>query len=373
MQVSSAIAGGRVVHVVGRLRDGAAGRLLWPTLLTLAEAGLQQVLVLLDRDDEPTARQLLPRDTALEVLPRASASWGRVAPAAVTSLRRWLQADAVLALHLHGEAGARWGGRLLRTHDAAVPVFLHEVSSPARRVSWWRRAVSRPRWPLAFIVRDGRVEPCSGGASAPATALETFLRLRRAEGEHPVVVATGRRNDFAAASAFAQLAVLFVGSAPAVRFVWLGEAGPAVAAVLQAAQVQQQRARRPAERAGWLAQAWLYVAPGGLDHESRGLMEAMAAGVPCVARDRTTLADRLIIDQLSGFVCGDQQAVLARVAQLIDQPVLRRQIGSAARHRAQLHHGDDRFRARLLLAHGLPVDGQGVAATTAGPQPTPAE
>ena len=47
--------------------------------------------------------------------------------------------------------------------------------------------------------------------------------------------------------------------------------------------------------------------------------------------------------------------MLRRIAQLIDDRALREQVGTAARKRAGLHHGQDRFRARLLLAHGLPV------------------
>lgn len=347
-----------MVHVCGPFADGEVERLLWPAVLTLAQAGTPQSVLLLDSADASRARQLLPRHVDLVVLTAQPPHWSR--REAQTALRERLGADGVLAVHLHGDPARHLGLKVLRTLPHALPVFLHEPASrPAAWLRWWRQWGPTPA-PHVLVVRAGRIEPLAPRserhASPPEVAsLEPFLSLPRHEAQTPMVVTTARRNDFAAANAFAQLAVLFAGSVPQVRFVWLGEAGPSVAAVLQAAHVQQVRARRPAERAGWLAQAWLYIAPAGSNHEARGLVEAMAAGVPSVARDGMALADHLIIDQLSGFVCDNQQSVLARVAQLIDDVALRGSVGTAARERARLHHGQDRFRARLLLAHGLPV------------------
>lgn len=350
--------GGRVVHVSGPFAEGEIERLLWPAVLTLAQAGTRQSVLLLDPADVARARQLLPRDVDLVVLTSQPPRWSH--REALLALRERLGAEGVLAVHLHGDLARRLGLQALDALRHALPVFLHEPSSrPPAWLRWWRQRMPGPA-SHALVVRSGRIEPLLPRGERPGVApevatLEPFLSLPRHEADTPMVVTTARRNDFAAASAFAQLSVLFAGSVPQVRFVWLGEAGPSVAAVLQAAHVQQVRARRPAERAGWLAQAWLYVAPAGRNHEARGLVEAMAASVPCVARDGMALADHLIIDQLSGFVCDDQQRVLARVAQLIDDTALRERLGAAGRARARLHHGENRFRARLLLAHGLPV------------------
>jgi glycosyltransferase involved in cell wall biosynthesis len=349
---------GCVVHVSGAFAEAEVERLLWPAVLTLAQAGARQSVLLLDPADATRARQLLPRDVDLVVLTSQRPQWS--SSEALAALRERLGAEGVIAVHLHGELARRLGLKALDSLPHALPVFLHEPSSPPSSLQrWWRRWAPSPA-SHALVVRSGRIEPAlprgeRPGAPPEVVSLAPFLSLPRHEAGTPMVVTTARRNDFAAANAFAQLAVLFAGSVPRVRFVWLGEAGPSVAAVLQAAQVQQVRARRPAERAGWLAQAWLYVAPAGRDHEARGLVEAMAAGVPCVARDGMALADCLMIDQLSGFVCDDQQSVLRRIAQLIDDRALRERVGAAARQRARLHHGQDRFRARLLLAHGLPV------------------
>lgn len=365
--------GGRVVHVVGPLTDEGVESRLWPTVLALSQAGARQSLLLLDPADVSRARQLLPGNTELVVLTSQRPRWSR--REALQALQSRLVADGLLALHLHGEPGRAIGLRALGERRATVPVFLHEPERPvAWPQRWWRRWGPPPASHV-LVVRSGRIEPVrpAGESLTPtASALAPFFKIVRAETAAPTVVTTARRNDFVAASAFAQLAVLFAGSVPKVRFVWLGEAGPAVSAVLQAAHVQQVRARRPGERARWLAEAWLYVAPAGRDHEARGLAEALSAGVPCVARDGMALADRLIIDQLSGFVCPDQQSVLARIAGLIDDAPLRARLGTAARERVRLHHGQDGFRSRLLLAHGFPVGPDeaawplGLSATAAG-------
>lgn len=344
----------RVMHVVGSLSEQGVQARLWPAVLALAQAGARQSLLLLDPADAARARQLQPAGTELVVLTAHRPRWSH--REALTALRERLVAEGVLAVHLHGELGRVLGARALRGEGVAVPVFLHEAAGrrPAWPLRWWRRFGPAPT-SHTLVVRAGRIEPLGMAREAPPsmTALAPFFELERRETPPPTIVTTARRNDFVAASAFAQLAVLFAGSLPRVRFVWLGEAGPAVSAVLQAAQVQQVRARRPVDRAGWLGQAWVYVAPAGRDHETRGLAEAMAAGVPCVARDGMALADQLMIDQLSGFVCPDQQTVLARIAQLVDDAGLRARLGAAARERVRLHHGQDEFRSRLLLAHGL--------------------
>lgn len=347
--------GPAVLHVVGPMSEAGVEARLWPAVLALAEAGARQSLLLLDPADAARARQLLPAGVEGVVLTSERPRWSL--REAVDALRERMAREPVLALHLHGETGRAVGLRATGGEHGTCPVFLHEPAQrPAWAMRWWRRIGPAPAG-HTLVVRAGRIEPLerSPEASRPATAtLAPFFELERQEAPAPTIVTTARRNDFVAASAFAQLAVLFAGSVPSVRFVWLGEAGPAVSAVLQAAQVQQVRARRPVDRAQWLGQAWLYVAPAGREHEARGLAEALAAGVPCVARGGVALVDELIIDQLSGFVCPDQQTVLARIAALIDDGALRQRLGAAARDRALLHLGQDQFRRRLLLAHGLP-------------------
>jgi hypothetical protein len=351
-------AAARVVHVVGPLSEQGVQTRLWPAVLALAQAGARQTLLLLDPADATRAGQLQPAGTELVVLTVHRPRWshGEV----LRALRERLAPEGVLAVHLHGELGRNLGLRAMRGGGAAVPVFLHESAGQraAWPLRWWRRVGPRPT-PHTLVVRAGRIEPFALRRDAPPSmaTLAPFFQLERRETPPPTIVTTARRNDFVAASAFAQLAVLFAGSLPKVRFVWLGEAGPAVSAVLQAAQVQQVRARRPLDRARWLGEAWVYVAPAGRDHETRGLVEAMAAGVPCVARDGMALADRLIIDQLSGYVCPDQQTTLARIAGLVDDGGLRASLGAAARERVRLHHGQDEFRDRLLLAHGFIASG----------------
>ena len=56
----------------------------------------------------------------------------------------------------------------------------------------------------------------------------------------------------------------------------------------------------------------------------------------------------------SGLVCRDRSQLLDSIALLVDSQLLRRAFGHAARGRARHQAGRHRFRASLLLAHGLP-------------------
>ncbi|MBK6718012.1 MAG: glycosyltransferase [Burkholderiales bacterium] len=162
----------------------------------------------------------------------------------------------------------------------------------------------------------------------------------------------GRADDVAFAAGYAQIAVLLAGSAPSMQFAWLGDADEAVQAVLKAAQVQVLPCRDAHERADQLARAWLYVAPEGDSLDARGVIEAMATGLPCVARPGTVCGE-LVIDQLSGVVCPRNEDLRQGIARLVDAPQRRRSMGRAARERALQRYSRHRFQASMLLAHGL--------------------
>jgi glycosyltransferase involved in cell wall biosynthesis len=78
----------------------------------------------------------------------------------------------------------------------------------------------------------------------------------------------------------------------------------------------------------------------------------MAAGVPGLGR-QVPAYRALIVHALSGYLCNRNNDLIAAIARLVEAAPLRQTMGSAARTRARHRHGHHRFRASMLLAHGL--------------------
>jgi phosphatidylinositol alpha-1,6-mannosyltransferase len=92
----------------------------------------------------------------------------------------------------------------------------------------------------------------------------------------------------------------------------------------------------------------------GLEQEGFGIvfLEAAACGVPQVAGDSGGAADA-VVDGVTGAVVrrpGQVDAVAAALAELIDDPALRRRQGEAARRRAEIEFAYDRLAADLESA-----------------------
>lgn len=340
----------RVLHLVSRLQPGGRGQTLWPTMLALADAGVPQSLVLMDARDGPQARLMLPAGVKLVEAKSVRAGLPAVRRAA-GELRTELTSGPALAVHLHGLSAGLLGRHVLRGSSVQSPLFFHldNETMAARLV----RGLDRS----AFLVQRDRVEALDtagrtnvAGLSAPID--EAYFNTPRAEAETPLIVTTGQPDDLVYAQAFVQLAVMLTGLRPALTFGWIGEASPAVQQMLQAAQVRLLRGQDARDRAQALSQAWLYASPDQGGSDGQGMAEAMAAGVPCVGR-QVPAYRALIVHALSGYLCNRNNDLLAAIARLVEAAPLRHAMGDAARTRARHRHGRHRFRASMLLAHGL--------------------
>jgi Glycosyl transferases group 1 len=352
----------RVLHLVSRLQPGGRGQTLWPTVLALADTGLPQSLVLMDHRDAAQARLMLP--TAVRLVEDAPARAGLPAiRRAANALRGELGGEVALAVHLHGLSAGLLGRHVLRGSSVQAPLFFHLDNDDlvARLV----RGLDRS----AFRVQRSRVEALdTAGRGLPADLSdpvdEVYFQTPRAEAATPLIVTTGRTDDLVYAQAFVQLAVMLTGLRPALTFGWIGEASPAVQQMLQAAQIRLLRGADAAERAEALGSAWVYIAPDATGLDTRGMAEAMAAGVPCLGR-QVPAYRALIVHALSGYLCNRNNDLISAIARLVEAAPLRHELGQAARTRARHHHGHHRFRASMLLAHGLspvPVLRSGLAA-----------
>jgi glycosyltransferase involved in cell wall biosynthesis len=356
----------RVLHLVSRLQPGGRGQTLWPTMLALADAGPAQSLVLMDIRDVPQARLMLPAGVRLGDSGAGRAGLPAIRLAA-NALRKELTDEAALAVHLHGLPAGLLGRHVLRGSVVQAPVFFHldNEALAARLV----RGLDRS----AFLVQRNRVEALDSagrglpaGLSAPVD--EIYFHTARAEDNTPLIVTTGQPGDLVYAQAFVQLAVMLTGLRPALTFGWIGEATPAVQQMLQAAQITLLRGADATDRAQALRRAWVYVAPDATGSDARGMAEAMAAGVPCLGR-QVPAYRALIVHALSGYLCNRNNDLIAAIARLVEAAPLRQTMGGAARTRARHRHGHHRFRASMLLAHGLsPVPCSHGASQTHVPQ-----
>jgi glycosyltransferase involved in cell wall biosynthesis len=340
----------RVLHLVSRLQPGGRGQTLWPTVLALADAGVAQSLVLMDVRDLPQARLMRPASVRLVEAGPGRAGLPAIRQAAV-ELRSELATGQSLAVHLHGLPAGLLGRHVLRGSSVQAPLFFHlDHDTLATRLV---RGIDRS----AFLVQRDRVEaldPSGRTAAAGRTDPidEVYFNTARAEAETPLIVTTGQPDDLVYAQAFVQLAVMLTGLRPALTFGWIGDASPAVLQMLQAAQIRLLHGQDAHDRVQALRRAWLYVAPDSEGSDSQGMAEAMAAGVPCLGRPVPAYR-ALIVHALSGYLCNRNNDLLAAIARLVEAEPLRRTMGSAARTRARHRHGRHRFRASMLLAHGL--------------------
>lgn len=351
---------GRVVHLVGRVTDKVIG-FLGPAVDALAQSGVQQVIVLVD---DLRYRNVLPRfhDSVRLVLTPAASNPLRGVRWAIEAFREVLRSGTTQAVHLHGLTPCLIGIWVARTTGVDVPMhyspngaeslgprvgvarLLHWTVSPKRR----RRA--RPASVPAVERRDPAAPPWSRSVESPIDTV--FFEMARNEARHPLVVAGNRVNDPRCSELLAQLAVLLGGEPLGLGFNWIGSVDRGSKMRLGAAGVGVFEAHAAAERASRLAAGWIYLAPGGTNEFPVHLVEAMAVGLPCVALDTPYHAD-LIHHGVTGYLCRSEIEIAHHIAELVDSPVLRVSLGTAAREEARRRFSAQTFRDSLLAAYGL--------------------
>ncbi|MEI9988221.1 MAG: glycosyltransferase family 4 protein [Aliidongia sp.] len=99
---------------------------------------------------------------------------------------------------------------------------------------------------------------------------------------------------------------------------------------------------------GLLGAADLLVWPAIGEAFGMALLEAQAAGLPVIA-GRSAGVESIVADGLTGLLAppGDATALTERITALLDDPLGRRQLGTAARQRVAAHHDLPSAAARL--------------------------
>jgi hypothetical protein len=354
-----------VVHLVGHL-NGAVFNFLGPATAALAEAGLDQFVVLID---DPRGAELKPHfhrqvrwvETACPRNPLQR--WRMLA----TAFRDVVSREPLHAIHLHGLGPLLWGGSIARmAAGGTVPVYFSPHTAPALLP---RAAFDALIGPLlkgilaterqrtivnmleeAHALHRSTHEPMH---VVEGTVPPVFFATRRNEARHPLIVTGSRDDDPRSVGLFAQLAVLLSGNELRVSFNWIGRLGPASVARLKAANVGYFEATDDAEIASRLACGWLYLAPrNGPPGFPALLAGAMALGLPCAVIASPEHGD-LIRDGETGVLCRNDNEVMRCIGRLIDDPQLRQLIGQAAKHEAERRFSPGRFRDSLFSAYEL--------------------
>ncbi len=357
----------KIIHATECL---AAGTLTFLAQATreLAEIGVEQAVVFARRPDTPADVEALfdPRITLIEIAPPRGLHLHFLRDLRRALLQQMQAADAAV-VHLHSsKAGflgrlALWG---LRNRPASF-YSPHGLSFLNRKQRLRSAVFKSLEWLGARVdttlVGCSRSEAALLGQLGPRNARvlenavdDSFFAVRRHEDAPPLVLSIGRVCFQKAPERFAALATRFQIAELPARFVWVGAGDADGEARLRAAGV---------EVTGWvdrdtvqqlLGAAAVYVQTSRWEGMPLSVLQALAAGVPCVVNDAVGNRDA-VRQGLTGFVTSSLDELLMAVRRVLQDDTLRRRMGAAARRDALERFSAASFRARLCRLYGLPL------------------
>lgn len=356
----------RIVHVTECLASGTMNFLMQATR-ELAAAGATQVLLYSRRPDTPAdVRSLFDARVAMIELP----ALGRAYFAYAKALRRAVLAQLYdgddVTVHLHSSKAGFIGRMALMGLRRPPKVFYspHGLSflnrryvapSVAFRALEWLAARAVPCTPVGCSRSEAAL---LGGISPTAARVlenavdDSFFNVQPARTTPPLVVTMGRACYQKAPQRFAEMAVRFQIAEVPARFVWIGSGDEASEARLRAAGVEVTGWVDQPQLQRLLGEASLYVQTSRWEGMPLSVLQALAAGLPCVVTD--VVGNRDAVRQgITGFVVDGVDAMLISVRRLLQDDELRSRMSHAARLDALERFGSDSFRSRLCRLYGL--------------------
>jgi glycosyltransferase involved in cell wall biosynthesis len=366
----SSIAMARVLHLAAELSAGVRGFLAMATH-ELLRSGVQPTVVHCRSRAKGygTTGGGPAFDTAvrtIELDPGPPSRWPWPALRVLgDGLRNELREHHYDAVHLHG-FGAGFAGRaVLRPRREGPPVFYspHGLSClhPRRRLF---NAAHRLFERVAACGASQSVGASPGEAQwlTRLTGQRAALLMNPVEPEYfdsvlqpdeqPLVVTIGRVCEQKGPDTLAQVAARFAFAEEAVRFVWVGGGEARDEQILRAAGVEVTGWLPPHEVRAWLLRAHVYVQPSRWEGLALPLLQAMAAGVPCVVTDVVGNRDA-VLHNVTGLVAQDVAGLALRIKTLLDAPSRAKALADAARRHANRQFAIERFRGELLSLYRL--------------------
>ena len=352
-------AGFHLLHVVGPVTDEVFS-FLGPATRALAKHGHTQHIVVIDSPEyRHNVRQFDDYAQVVRVAPAGNpfSQWRK----AIRACREEITRDGLGVVHVHGlipflmiSVGlgslsgqtavvySPHGSRSLGTLRFAGKIAMLAAHSAVRRA----RSSA-----IVTVRREGEAFDNWGSTDIIENPVaDVFFSVERVEAQKPLIVTGGRKNTERSIEVFTQLAVLLSDEELGLEFHWLGTVPAGSKQRLRAANVSVDSIVNDQECAARMAAGWMYVAPWSTRGFPLFLVQAMAAGLPCVALDCDQ--HREVIDHgKTGFLCASEQEMVSQIAALVDNPELRMQMGAAARALAHARFSESNFDDKLLTAY----------------------
>ncbi len=356
-----------IVHITESLAGGTLGFLLH-AMHELHAIGVRQTLVYSRRPDSPeNVAALFPSAVEFMELPSARGSHLEFIGGLRTALREMMVAGkAPDAVHLHSSKAGFIGRILLAKVAGATRCFYspHGLAFLNRR----KRISSNFYLAMERIIGSRTAFQPVGCGRSEAQLLEhmtkrsafvlenpvdeAFFDVQRSEAEVPVIVSVGRACEQKAPETFADLAVKFHIKEQPVRFVWVGSGDSQREALLRAADVTVTGWVDAGQVRRHLGEAMIYVQTSRWEGMPLAVIQAMAAGLPCVVTNVIGNRDTVTHGK-TGLVARNEAEIMSHVEYLLANPEVRLSMGRAAREDARQRFGAARFRQSLQQLYGL--------------------
>jgi glycosyltransferase involved in cell wall biosynthesis len=180
---------------------------------------------------------------------------------------------------------------------------------------------------------------------------EFFFGVSRSPAAVPTIMTIGRLSRQKAPENFAAVARSVRQHTPGARFIWVGDGDAGYRAVLEEAGCEVTGWCNRGAVAQHLARAHVYLQTSRWEGLPISVIQALAAGVPCVVND--CIGNRDAVENgIDGFVAAPG-ALAERVLQLLSDASLRERFGAAARVEAARRFGRATFRAHVRELYGI--------------------
>lgn len=345
-----------LLHVVGAVTDEVFS-FLGPATRALATEGRIQKIIVIDVDAHRYNVEQLDVYATVIRIPKTGNPLGRW-QAVFRACRSEFEKDGVGAVHVHG---------LLPFMLVSMGFLFNRIRTPVVFSPHGSRSLGNLRFPGRFALLAARsATRTSAIVTVPSEAGvlgrqeetdivespvgDAFFLASRSEATKPLIVTGGRQGEVRSVEVFMQLAVLLSGEELGLKFIWLGSVPPAAEQGLYAANVKVLPVTHDQECAAHMAAGWMYVAPWFTRGFPLFLVQAMAAGLACVALD-CEQHRQVIENGKNGFLCATEQEMVQRIAELVDDCSLRKTMGAAARALAEVRFSEENFKHKLLTAY----------------------
>jgi glycosyltransferase involved in cell wall biosynthesis len=355
----------RVVHAT---ECAASGTLDMIVCLAheLAAAGARQHIVYSARAETPADLiRRFPAGVGFTVVPAARGLHLGFARNFHAALARTVASFAPDVLHLHSSkagfigrmahAAHRWPCRMLYS-----PHGLSFLDPEART----RNAVFRS---LEWLAAQGRAEAvgCGRGEAELLSRLsgrdvlllencieDFFFGIERAPALQPTVVTVGRLSRQKAPERFAAVARRVRAREPGVRFVWVGDGDSRYRHGLEQAGCEVTGWCDRDAVAAHLSSGHVYLQTSRWEGLPIAVIQALAAGVPCVVNDCVGNRDA-VAHGVDGFVQASESGQADAILRLLADGDLRARFGAAAAVEASRRFSRAAFRVQVRRVYGL--------------------